>query len=245
MPQAVTLTTAGEAIRLQGRIDRPEKLLKRFGALLVSDSQKAFKDQALGDIAWPARYPNQRDPFINIAWALKDFAAGRSKPLDRRFQNRPAGIDTGETMRATSFRLVGPTAVEVGNPMPWANAMQRGGIEGVIPITAEMKKRMGKWLKSQKTTASWAGPEATDDEVAAWAKTRGMRYVPRKTKKATDPAPLTFMAQNPYLRKLGPLMKKSEYRIKGLSRPFVGVTDASRRYMIRAVEDFIAKGQIP
>lgn len=235
--------------RLKSRLLKPEALLKRIGAILVSDSKQAFERKALGNIAWPPLYPRQSDPFINVAWALKDFAAGRKEPLARRFSRDHPGIDTGDTKRATTFKVLDTERVQVGNAMPWANAMQNGGVEGVIPITKDAKARMGKWLRSKKVRASWTGPVTTrgetEEAVRSWAKANRMKFVPDKKGKANKDGSLNFTAQNPYLRKLGPLMKQSEYRIKGLARPFIGVTDETRDYMLRATADFLAEGTIP
>ena len=98
MPRVATIIVPWANRRAVARIkrilERPEPILRQLGLVLLADAQKAFSDQKLGDISWPARYPNQEAPHVNIAGVVADFLAGRKTPPERRFQNRPAGVDT-------------------------------------------------------------------------------------------------------------------------------------------------------
>lgn len=143
---------ATERILSDERMQRA--LLDRIGALYVSASQRSFAQQRWGDEAWPARYPRQKNK-LNIAGALRDFAAGRRAPLARRFQDRPALIDTGELRRSIAHRVVadgGVLYVEVGTTLPYAAKQLYGG-ETVIRITQAIRDRAREWLQTPKGKA--------------------------------------------------------------------------------------------
>lgn len=148
MATHVVKMTPGQAgiASLKRRVLSARALLVQIGAMLVYDSQSAFTLQRFGDVQWPATYPKQKPPTLNLAWTLKDFAAGKAEPNARRFNNRPAGIATGEEPQQINWQLVGDNAVEIGTVMEGADAMQTGGKLGTIPVTDDAKKRMEAWL---------------------------------------------------------------------------------------------------
>lgn len=243
MPTTVTLKTAADVMKLEKRLQNPERLLTRFGAMLAADAKASFDRQALGEIAWPERYPGQKPPFLNVAGAISDFAKGRTKPLARRFENRPAGVDTRETRNSISYRVVGTNGVEVGSTAPNAQRMQSGG-ESSQPITPEIKKLMGKFLKPKKTRASPAFDQ-TDEELAENAKREGLRYKPNKKKRGTDTrTDVEFTIPSPYRDKLGPLFHLTTLKTQVHARPFLGVTDAMRADLLTATEDYFATGNV-
>lgn len=127
-------------------------LLDQIGALYVSASQKSFSEQRWGSTAWPARYPSQRSPKINIAGVIKDFNAGRRKPLKSRFQDRPALVDTGDLKRSISHRVVvegGEAYVEIGTTLPYATLQQYGGTSTIV-ITEAARDAARKWLGTKE-----------------------------------------------------------------------------------------------
>lgn len=130
------------------RIGNLKPLLKVWGLMGVSASQKAFTDQKFGDKAWPARYPNQSTPKLNIAGTLADFNAGRSSPKPNRFQDRPALFDEGYRgglVGSLSSEVVSDTAVEWGTTKPYAALHQTGG-QSTQPVTQGAKERISAWL---------------------------------------------------------------------------------------------------
>lgn len=112
---------------------------------MAAGSERAFLDQRFGSFAWPERYPNQSEPFINIAGAVSDFARGMSRPLSRRFDRRPALSDTGTLANSITSQLVGLDSVEVGTTVEYASIHQSGGVS-IMKIDQATKKRMNKWL---------------------------------------------------------------------------------------------------
>lgn len=130
------------------RLGNLKPLLKVWGLMGVSASQNAFTDQKFGDKVWPARYPNQAPPKLNIAGTVADFNAGRSSPKPNRFQDRPALVDEGYRgglVGSISSEVVSDTAVEWGTTKPYAALHQKGG-QSTQAITTAAKERISAWL---------------------------------------------------------------------------------------------------
>jgi len=133
---------------LVGRLRRPRALLKQMGAMMESASQEAFTLQRLGDIEWPHRYPNQGEPFVNVAGLVSDLNRGATIK-ERRFQRRPALQDTGQLGASIRSRVVSDDRVEVGTPLE-RGATHQYGLTSQQPITPEAKKGLSKWLLSDQ-----------------------------------------------------------------------------------------------
>lgn len=136
--------------RLREALRDPSDLTKQIGAMGVGSAQRAFKDQALGDLKWPARYEGMSPPFLNIAGAIQDFNAGRKKPKPNRFVDRPALIDEGMRggmMGTLTFRAKSPFISEWGSDKPYALQHQQG-LQSEVRVT-EQGYRLGQaWLMS-------------------------------------------------------------------------------------------------
>lgn len=129
--------------RLGQNLGRPTAALKQIGALMVAESQQAFRDQRLGKHEWPAR------SVPNVMGIIADFASGKRAPPARRFEDRPALRDTGRLAASIAFRLVGADSVEVGSSLPYADTHQRGGRSESATITEQVQRLLGRWLGSQ------------------------------------------------------------------------------------------------
>jgi len=143
------------AKHLKDTLDNPQKLLKRIGGVILVASQRSFDEQRLGENVWPARYPNQQSPKINVAAALRLLNEGASLPKGGHsiFKDRPAL--KGHTMdlrnslaknNADAMKMVGPLTVEVGSNLPYANNMQFG-IKSEQPVTGTAKTTLANWLR--------------------------------------------------------------------------------------------------
>lgn len=151
----VTIRSGEDLRRLRERVRDPKPVLKAIGALLESQAQKAFIDQRLGDFVWDERYPSQEDPFVNTAGVVSDFneSPGRRSPLSRRFERRPALMDTGalagsfKSRRSVSVK--GEDTVEVGTTLDYAAAHQ-WGLTTTQRISDEAKKGIRKWLNTEQ-----------------------------------------------------------------------------------------------
>jgi len=132
-------------VRIRAALKDTRKVMSRIGETMEAASFRAFDEQAFGDFKWPARYPDQPPPFLNVAGAIADFAKGATAPKARRFQNRPALIDTGALSTSPKSRVVGNRVVEVGSTHP-AAASHQWGLPSSQPVDQATKNRIARWL---------------------------------------------------------------------------------------------------
>lgn len=143
MPADVEL--GGILLRIAGTIRKPQPMLQALGLLVVGRAQKAFMDQKRGAFNWQARATP------NILGILADLNRDATPPA-RRFQPRPAGIDTGNLMQSLTPGGVGTVkpvandAIDVGTVAPGADLIQYGG-ESFQPVTEKTKANLRAWLK--------------------------------------------------------------------------------------------------
>lgn len=138
-----TFDPGAKVRRIESKLESPATALRQIGALMVSESQRAFKAQAFGGKRWPPRSD------VNLFGVLQDFALGRKKPPERRFQTRPALRDTGRLAQSIAFQLIGDSIVEVGTTVEYASVHQFGGQTKSVPITEALRKGLWSWLKRQ------------------------------------------------------------------------------------------------
>ena len=175
----------------------PDRILKQIGIVLVGEAQRAFREQALGDEKWPARYGG-KVPHVNIAGLVADFIAGRTRPPARRFQDRPAGMDTGMTLRSLSPQkaiTMIPYTVQVSSKTDGARAMQNGG-RTIQYLTKQVKARIGEWMKHSRRRAKRekgrAQPMRMEDAAAM-----GLGWLFSKKKLITNSVPRPFLGITP------------------------------------------------
>lgn len=95
--------------------------LNALGAYFTAQSQAAFRNQRLGNKVWPPRM------IPNVPGIVGDLNRG-GQPKARRFQGRPALVDTGMLRRSITWRVQGSSSVVVGTNLPYANVHQVGGV---------------------------------------------------------------------------------------------------------------------
>ncbi len=121
-------------------------LLNTTGEFLVKQSVKSFQDQKKqGGKKWQQRGGSGK--VKNIAGLLEDFRVA-SKPKSRRFEARPAVIDTGRLRMSIAKRIDSNKSVVIGTTVPYAEKQLLGG-KVKIEITKPMRKRFVKWLFKQ------------------------------------------------------------------------------------------------
>lgn len=135
-----TAKASGRLAAMKELIVQRKKLLKQIGILMVAESQNAFKAQAFDGKQWPARSK------INTAGILSDFAQGKDKPPKRRFETRPALIDTGALRKSIAY-LVTSSTVRVGSALKYAARHQIGGTTPGITVTQDIQQKLAKWLR--------------------------------------------------------------------------------------------------
>lgn len=137
-----------------------QKIMSGLGALALAYSQQAFDRQALGSEQWLERYPKQTKGKVNIAGIVNDFINGKRNPPERRFEGRPAGIDSGLLRRSlTPSKAMSMDGfhVTIGSAQDNASAVQFGAesrqaiTDSVVKILADvMKKSRGRIKKAKK-----------------------------------------------------------------------------------------------
>lgn len=134
-------------VTLRGRVENPRPILKQIGALVESASLAAFREQALGDIEWPERYPNQDDPFVNIAGLIGDLEGGGAIKA-RRFERRPALIDRGLLKQSPKSDVVDDKTVVTGVSGPAAEYAEthQHGLVSSMPVSKQTKQKLAKLM---------------------------------------------------------------------------------------------------
>jgi phage gpG-like protein len=137
---------SGSAIRaLEDALENPRALLEDIGRLMVTKTERAFREQRRGEEDWPPRM------VPNVPGIVADLAAGRNPP-SRRFDERPAGVDTRNLARSISFEVTDGLTVEFGTTVPYAGAVQEGG-ERRIEVTDTVRANLTKYLRRQRGVA--------------------------------------------------------------------------------------------
>jgi phage gpG-like protein len=125
---------------VRARAANPAPLLKAFGALLLKRSLDSFRAQGFFGFPWrPRRVPN-------VAGIVADLNAGRTPPK-RRFEPRPALVDTGKLRQSLAVRVV-TDAVEVGTVLPYA-ALQQAGGKTTIQLKPEARGSLANLLRKR------------------------------------------------------------------------------------------------
>lgn len=201
-------------------------LMKWFGAIGVASSQKAFREQALGDIKWDPRYPGQEEPKFNIAGALMDWKSGRKNPKPNRFQDRPALIDEG--MRggiqgSLTFQVTGPLSVSWGSGKPYAEKQHKGG-QTVISYDDATKQRISEWLYKK--------PPQRKKVTKGTLRQNKVNAGNGQTYRRSD-----------YTKHIQPLLASNMWKQRIIARPFVGITDELAGDMKSAIKIYYRKVQ--
>lgn len=143
----ITIRSRDDLAALRTGLEQTDELLAAIGAMLASDSQRAFQEQRFGDLQWPARYEGADEPFVNVAGLVEDLS-GSDRPKSRRFDRRPAGFDTGQLAASPTHRVSG-NAVEVGSGVEYAERFHKGGVS-VLEVSDDVRARLWKWMKTDQ-----------------------------------------------------------------------------------------------
>lgn len=138
----VTFDEGAKVRRIRANLQDPSKALAQVGVLMVAESQAAFRNQKFGDKKWDQRAP------VNVFGVIADFHQGRKKPVGRRFDRRPALVDTGRGRKSIAFQVRG-NGVDVGTNVDYMKVHQTGGKVESKPITKNVRRLLWSWLKNQ------------------------------------------------------------------------------------------------
>ena len=178
MPRTIVIRSEDEMEALRERVRDLRPALQVMGEVLATQAHEAFEIQSLSELAWEPRYPNQRsDPFVNVAGVLADLNAGQD-PKARRFENRPAGIDSSSLVKSIDVKEVTESSVTVGSEAYHAQMFQKGG-QRSQPVTEDAKIRLLYLLEERPELGSRLGTLLDLDELVT-------RVVPRPFMGITD-----------------------------------------------------------
>lgn len=135
-------------VKMREALDETTDVMKRIGEIIQAESEASFADQKFGEHVWARQYPNQADPFVNIAGLIDDFSGGASQPKARRLTRKPALIDTGALSTSVKSRVVNTRLVEIGSTHP-AAANHQWGLTSHQALDGGTKNRIAKWLLKQ------------------------------------------------------------------------------------------------
>lgn len=188
--------------KFRARLEDMKPVLSFVGALTTAQARNAFDQQRLGDTPWPARYPAQKEPFINIAPVV--FRAGQGKkPGPDDFRRRPALFAQPWVLKnGIGVRAMDNKSVEVGHPEKWSGMFQWGGI-GRIAITETTRKTIAQWLLSKSGKQSNAAVSFRKPGTG------------EKT---------TYGRKSDYAKKLAFVFFRDALVSKTYARPFLGMT---------------------
>lgn len=236
-------TILAQTAKLNVLLEKPEGLMKQIGALGADTARRSFQDQALGDWSWPPRYPNQGEPFINIAGAVQDFTDGRNFPKPNRFQRRPANVDEGK--RGGLWGSISNNAPSVfiaqwGTNKDYSAILQGGGVS-VQKITPTTRSNYAEAVKkARKKVKSFKGRDVVVSERTT-KKTKGLTKTERTTFKSK------FLQdaedQKNALQKMAFIFHADELQTQVNQRPFLGVTDQFEADAIRTVQKYFFNRQ--
>jgi phage gpG-like protein len=120
-----------------------EEVLDGIGALLTSRFQRSWRLQRSpsGD-AWAPRLTP------NVAGIVKDLNAG-GFPKGRRFQPRPAVVDTGRLRGSLTWEVRGSELV-VGTSVSYASIQNEGGAVN-LTLNATGRRQLAIWLRQDRS----------------------------------------------------------------------------------------------
>lgn len=138
-----TFQTGAKIDRIANNLRSPQRALKQIGIVLTAEAQENFRNQRFDEDRWPERAP------VNTFGIIADFAQGKSRPPQRRFERSPVLVDTGRLRSSISFRVVGDNAVDIGTNLPYAAVHQTGGEVESETITEKVQQLLGAWLATE------------------------------------------------------------------------------------------------
>lgn len=217
-------------IQLERDLADPKRLLIQLGVILQKQAVDAFRNQGLPGNPWKER------AVPNVPGVIEDLKVG-PRIKDRRWQPRPAGIDTSQTVRslkdeAQAVRPSGLWEVMVGTRVPQATDMQYGG-EKWVGITDTIRHNLAAVMRGTqiKRNRSYM--------TALWDKSNGVGGVPWVTARIED-ARLRLLRE-----RMGYLFRRRLVKFRVPPRPFLDVTDEALAKMQVAIQRFYRTGGGP
>lgn len=129
-----------EACKPGGRVVKATLL--RVAARVREKARQAFDDQGRAGKAWAPR------SVPNVAGLLEDAKNGATVK-DRRFETRPAGLDTGRLRNSIQTQIEEPSRIVVGSNLPYASTFAQGG-PSKITISETQRQNLERMAKKDR-----------------------------------------------------------------------------------------------
>lgn len=140
----ITVGDEGDIKILVDKLRKTRGVLEAVGALMQGRVLQAFRRQRRGKQVWAARM------VPNVPGIVRDLNAG-SFPKSRRFEPRPAVVDTGVLRNSIISRVAGNgRSVTVGTSVPYAATQNEGG-ESEVTLTAGGRRQLTLWLRRDES----------------------------------------------------------------------------------------------
>lgn len=216
--------------------DDPTPYLKQVGALFLATAQESFSKQGLTS-KWPERL------VPNIPGIIRDLEHSTSIK-GRRWEGRPANIDTGllkkslsPTVQLPLPRKTGQARAEVtiGTVVPYATKLQEGGKE-TIPITANVRKNLAALLRRERGGGRRAKKKFEKNRRAALTGAKSLDQEEQDKLSARS-------ARADKFSRLGFLFSMDHFSIKVRPRPFLGLTPTLRDKIVEQGKRFFRGDQ--
>ena len=131
-----------------GKLEDLRPALAEIGVEMLASAEKSFRVQALGTKRWPGR------GVPNIAGIISDLNRGATPPK-RRFESRPAGIDTGKLRQSIGMTLT-QTSVKVDSRLTYSKKYQEGG-KSTLTLTKTGKESLKRFLADRRDLSKSLG----------------------------------------------------------------------------------------
>lgn len=219
MTVTVNESYAGLLVELtDANSDESRMLYRAAGEALKELIAERFENSGNEGQPWLEQYPTAKEPWINLAGAVSDWAKGKAEPDAKRFSKQPPLVDSGALKDSMSYRVV-DEGVEVTSNSEYADLHNTGGTS-VQQITRAMRTKISKFIKSKETpwqrlTSGVLGP-----------------MLPGSLKPS----------ENPWREKLGFLLSTDQLATDLVKRPFMESNERLEEALAERIEQIVKKG---
>jgi phage gpG-like protein len=131
----------GDKEAIQRKLSDLRPALSEIGIEMVASAEETFRKQALANKPWLGR------SVPNIAGIISDLNRGANPPK-RRFEARPAGVDTGKLRQSISLLLTN-NSVKAYSRLSYSKKFQEGG-QSTHKLTTQGKETLKRFLERNR-----------------------------------------------------------------------------------------------
>jgi len=219
MTVTVNESYAGLLVELtDAKSDESRMLYRAAGKALKELIAERFENSGNEGLPWLEQYPTAKEPWINLAGAVSDWAKGKAEPDAKRFSKQPPLVDSGALKDSMSYRVV-DKGVEVTSNSEYADLHNTGGTS-VQKITRGMRDKIRKFIASKETRLQRFASGALGPLLPSFVKPE----------------------QSPWREKLGFLLRADQLSTDLVKRPFMESTPRLEEALAERIEQIVKKG---